>query len=245
MTIEDIKRTDLTANEKEVLLADKERWQRLGSGAHLNEWLSFYDGLSIRRRLAMKMAHTNQPQGRAYNEIFGSLMRTDGLEVSTAFTAVLWLGDDPERMTILREKILNKMDPGQRSRLNSPISARQRVEKILKARVESGAETAEGEAKVKGSSIAELRRENAKLKAPSARDGNINLTGDTIDSLIDTTLRLVREGKLGEGRVRAYLRGVFKGLDEPKNKPAPIVSTARFQRKGKGAPAASGGKPTG
>ena len=46
---------------------------------------------------------------------------------------MLWLGDDPERMKVLRD-LRDAMSPGQRSRLNSPITARQRVEAILKAR---------------------------------------------------------------------------------------------------------------
>ena len=63
-------------------------------------------------------------------------MKADGLldpAVKTSFTAVLWLGDDPERMKVLRE-LREAMPPGQRSRLNSPITARQRVEAILQAR---------------------------------------------------------------------------------------------------------------
>ena len=51
----------------------------------------------------------------------------------TSISAVLWLGDDPERMKVLRE-LREAMTPGQRSRLNSPITARQRVEAILQAR---------------------------------------------------------------------------------------------------------------
>jgi hypothetical protein len=73
MTIEDIKKTDLTQNEREVLAADGERWKRMGAGAHLQDWLSFNNGLAIRRRLAMRLAHTNRPVGRGYNEMFSTL----------------------------------------------------------------------------------------------------------------------------------------------------------------------------
>jgi hypothetical protein len=48
----------------------------------------------------------------------------------TTITALLWLDDDPERMRILRE-IRESMTSGERARLNSPISARQRVEKVV------------------------------------------------------------------------------------------------------------------
>lgn len=74
----------------------------------------------------------------------------------TTLTAIAWLDDDLERMTILRE-ILNAMTPGERSRLNFPISARQRVEHILKA----GAGGTE--AKLRNSPVAILKQKNLEL----------------------------------------------------------------------------------
>jgi hypothetical protein len=109
-------------------------------------------------------------------------MREDGIDtadksVMTAFTAVMWLNEEPERLTILRE-ILDAMSPGMRARLNSPISARQRVEGVLKARAKG--ETAE--AKVKESPVALLRkqvadrdREIAALRAKLAKVDNGSL----------------------------------------------------------------------
>jgi hypothetical protein len=64
MTIEDIKQTDLTQAERDVLKADGVRWKRMGNAGHLYDWLAYHPGLSIRRRLAMKMAHTNRPEGK-------------------------------------------------------------------------------------------------------------------------------------------------------------------------------------
>jgi hypothetical protein len=88
----------------------------------------------IRRRLAMRMAFTNRPEGRGYIQAFAELMQADDLDTmdKTSISAVLWLGDDPERMKVLRD-LRDALSPGQRSRLNSPITARQRVEAILKA----------------------------------------------------------------------------------------------------------------
>jgi hypothetical protein len=176
MTIADIKRTELVQNEREILAADTERWQRMGAGAHLNDWLAYYDGLAIRRRLAMKIAHTNAPIGQRYSEAYSQLMRDDGFDTSdksamSAFTAVLWLGDNPERMTILRE-ILSAMTPGQRARLNSPISARQRVDAVLKARTRGKEETIkESPVAMLKRQIAERDRKIAELEAKFARGG--------------------------------------------------------------------------
>ena len=136
MQVEAIKLSDLTQSEREVLKEDAARWKRMGAGSHLDDWLSYYPGLAIRRRLAMRLAFTNKPEGKGYAQAFAELMKADGLldpAGKTSFTAVLWLGDDPERIQILRE-LPEAMTPGQRSRLNSPITARQRVEAITQAR---------------------------------------------------------------------------------------------------------------
>lgn len=138
MTIENIKRDELVASERQVLEDDKKRWKRMGDGAHLDEWLAFAPGLGIRRRLAMRLAYTNRPEGKGYIKAYNELLRDDGFDTGdkkmmSSLTAVQWLNDESERMTMLRE-IRETMTPGERSRLNSPISAKQRVLAVLKAR---------------------------------------------------------------------------------------------------------------
>src|SRR5256885_13876050 len=138
MDIDPILQTELLPEDREVLAEDRKRWGHLGSGAHLGDWMKFAPGLRIRRKLAMKVNFTNKPEGRGYTDTYGQLLRLAGFDIKdkrlmTTLTAIAWLDDDLERMTILRE-ILDAMTPGERSRLNSPISARQRVEGVLKAR---------------------------------------------------------------------------------------------------------------
>lgn len=157
--IDHILQTELLPEDREVLAEDKRRWTELGSGAHLTQWLQFAAGLRIRRRLAMKVNFTNQPQGRGYTQTYGQLLRFAGFDISDkrlmgTLTAVAWLDDKPERLSLLRD-ITDAMTPGERSRLNSPISARQRVEKILKAR-EGGKE-----AMTKDAPITILKAKNA------------------------------------------------------------------------------------
>jgi hypothetical protein len=129
---------ELTAGERDVLADDIKRWKRMSAGSHLDEWLAFGPGLMIRRRLAMRMAYANRPEGRGYNERFSVIMTRDGFydgdpKTKTAWTAVIWLHDKPEHLELLRE-IRDAMKPAERARLNSPITARQHVEKVLKAR---------------------------------------------------------------------------------------------------------------
>jgi hypothetical protein len=45
ITIDDIKHTDLTQAERDVLKADRERWERMGNSGHLYDWLGYHPGL--------------------------------------------------------------------------------------------------------------------------------------------------------------------------------------------------------
>jgi hypothetical protein len=193
MTIETIKQTELTSSEREVLAEDRKRWKRMGAGAHLDEWLAYYPGCGIRRRLAMRIAFTNRPEGRAYTQAMNQLLEADGINTNdksamAAFTAVLWLGDDSERMTILRE-IREAMTPGQRSRLNSPIAARQRVLAVLKARA-GGTEENMRMSPVSLLKQALVKKEHViadleeRLAAAESRDGSLfDLKRDNADNI--------------------------------------------------------------
>jgi hypothetical protein len=111
------------------------------------------------------------------------------------------LQDRAKLRAILRE-IGEAMTPGERARLNSPITARQRVEKVLKAR-EGGTE----EKKMRASpvtqwkdKVAALERENAllksKLEAAEKRDGSLfDLQQDTVADIASTIVRRVTESK--------------------------------------------------
>jgi hypothetical protein len=205
MGIEDIKRTELTPSEREVLEEDKKRWKRLGTGAHLDEWLAFGPGIAIRRRLAMRLAFTNRPEGKAYIKAYNELLHADGFDIKDAklmssLTAVQWLQDDAERLNILRE-IRETMTPGERSRLNSPISAKQRVLAVLQAR-HGGTEE-----KLKTSPVAILKAKHVELTheiehlkeqlaAVEHRDGSLfDLKHDKPEDIATTIVASVSETK--------------------------------------------------
>src|SRR5262249_16446608 len=88
----------------------------------------------------MRLAFANKPEGKSYSIELNKLYEDDGFDTSDktymkSLTCVLWLGE-PEHMAILRE-IRGAMKPGQRSRLNSPISAQQRVKEVIAGRSRS------------------------------------------------------------------------------------------------------------
>jgi hypothetical protein len=207
LTLDNIEQNELTVSERDVLANDRERWKRMGAGSHLDEWLSFGPGLMIRRHLAMKLAHTNRPEGRAYNEHLSALMVSHGFysdeeaknsSIKLTMTAVLWLHDRPERLAVLRE-IRQTLTPGERARLNSPISARQRVEKVLKAR-ERGTEE-----QMRDSPLTLLKRKNAELERALAEaqtklarkdDGSLfDLRNDTFHDIGETIVANVSENR--------------------------------------------------
>jgi hypothetical protein len=123
---------ELTEAEIKALALDRGRWCRMGRGAQLDEWLRFGSSLIALRRVAMARAGTNRPGGSKYAKAFGKLLQDHGLHTMPKGdrTAVLWLHDGPDRLEAL-SALRAAMTSGQRARLNSPISARQSVQKRL------------------------------------------------------------------------------------------------------------------
>jgi hypothetical protein len=216
-------RTNLTQSEQKVLADDRERWKHMGAGAHLDDWLAYGPGLMLRRRMAMRMAFVNRPEGKGYVQAFAALMEADGLHTmdKTSITAVLWLHDNPEHITILRE-IRDTMTVGERARLNSPITARQRVEKILKvrkaaARAQTEGREGEPEQTLRTSPMARLKDLNAeqareiehlkeRLAAAEQRDGSLfDLRRDKIDDIATVIIKNAAPGRV-QGLVRALQR---------------------------------------
>lgn len=216
--INSIEQERLTASERTVLAEDRKRWQRMGAGAHLDDWLAYGPGLMIRRSLAMHIAFVNRPEGKGYAMAFKRLMEHDGLNTmdKTSISAVLWLNDDPERMTILRE-IRDTMSVGERARLNSPISARQRVEKILRARqggTEATMKTApmsilKRQLEERNRAIADLQE---RLAAAENRDGSLfDLKRDKAEDIISAIV-----GVVTEHRATTIARGILAYYKKPK-----------------------------
>ena len=141
MPIEDII-ASLPAELRQRLERDAERAKRMVGGGHLQDWLDYEVSFWGIRTEAMRIAHVNRPEGRGYSEAHGQLMAHYGLNHLDGGTvsAVLWLTDQREKtksgdLHLTRKEILDgilkSLTPGQRSRLASPITARQRVQKRI------------------------------------------------------------------------------------------------------------------
>ena len=212
MELTEIQQKELTADERTILAEDALRWKPIGDGQHLDDWLAFGPGLMIRRKLAMRLAYVNEPKGRGYNEVFAQLMKQDGLDTmeKTSVSAVLWLHDDPKRLTLLQE-IRAGMTAGERSRLNSPITARQRIEKLLKVHNGTTEEmpTESSVAKYKRR-IEEQDREIAVLRERIARASDeslFDLRRDTVENIAQI---IIKHG--GPGRAENIARAIRVNL---------------------------------
>ena len=220
MTLDNIEQSELTASQREVLAQAAEASKRLGAGAHLDDWLTLTPAVWIIRHLAMKLNHVNRPEGRGYAKSFGQLMQRHGLHIfdKTTITALLWLDDDPERMRILRE-IRDSMKPGERARLNSPISARQRVEKVLKARAK-GTEESQKDSPVTllKRKVAELERDLAETRAKLARkdDGSLfDLKHDSAGNIVAAII-----GNIGPDKAATIGKELIEGAKRKRARPA-------------------------
>jgi hypothetical protein len=223
LTLDNIEQTELTASERDVLARASETGRRLGAGSHLDEWLTLTPAVRIIKHLAMKLNHVNRPEGRGYAESFGQMMQRHNLHIfdKTTITALLWLDDDSQRMAILKE-IRESMTPGERARLNSPISARQRVEKVLKAR-EQGTEEKQKDSPVTllKRKVAELERALAETQAKLARkdDGSLfDLKADSVEDIAAAIAANLHEGKAAA--LAKALPEAIKGRKRQRQRPA-------------------------
>jgi hypothetical protein len=132
MSIETLEQTELTEQDREHLKQSSALWKQMRSGKHLDDWLSLLPDLQNGRRLAMRYAGVNKPEGRGYAEGFsGFLARWFPDLDKTSISCLLWLGEEPRRLEMLAE-LRATMTVSQRVKLGSPITARQKVEARLK-----------------------------------------------------------------------------------------------------------------
>ena len=132
---------ELPHDEREILVSARELGKSIAKGRHLDEWLLLAEAQKIRSRLAMRLAQTNHRTGAAYTKYLHRVLQHAGIDtkdkkIMSSLTALSWLVDDEhsERLEILQKRRAS-MSQGELSRMNSPITARTFVQKVLKPRV--------------------------------------------------------------------------------------------------------------
>jgi hypothetical protein len=208
MPIEDII-ASLPAELRLRLERDAERAKHMVGGGHLQDWLDYEVSFWGIRNEAMRIAHVNRPEGRGYSEAHGQLMAHYGLNHLDGGTvsAVLWLTDPREKTKsgedhLTRKEVLDgilkQLTPGQRSRLASPISARQRVQKRIAEleASESATDNASDDAKIEKplsklkqteQMLAKALQEKHQLEEQLRRkdDGSLfDLKNDTVENIV-------------------------------------------------------------
>jgi hypothetical protein len=129
-------------------------------------------------------------------------------------------------MTILRD-IRSTMTPGERSRLNSPISARQRVDKVLSARASGNEEAARASPlRILKQQLAESQRAQAHLQEQLAAAQTDGSRFDLVRSSVDNIATVIADpGTISHGRAKNIALTVLDklGYEKPalRKKPSP------------------------
>lgn len=211
---------------------DAIRASHMTSGGHLQDWLDYEVSLWGIRNEAMRAAFVNEPKGRGYNEAHGQLMQHYGLDKldGGCVSAVLWLTDpqpkirDGERHLTRKEildAIVKGLTPGQRSRLASPISARQRVQKKIEE-LKAGA----GDESSNEKPLSKLKQAERSLAEALQREHHLQERLKHDGSLFDLKLSSAKEiaqvlvANINESKFRAIVEAAKAEYKRQKSVPA-------------------------
>jgi hypothetical protein len=73
-------RWDRPTDDEALIQRGREAFERLANGRTWDDWIAVGEALLIGRTAAMREAHTNEPKGGRYNEIFGLWLRHYGFD---------------------------------------------------------------------------------------------------------------------------------------------------------------------
>ena len=118
----------LSENDRAIIAAAAAQWQTLGKGAALDSWLSLAPALLVLRRAAIEAKGDG-----AYKKLFRRLLDDHGFVgiKSSVTSAIMFCAEPAEHVEALRE-IRSRMTPAQLARLQSPMTAAQRITVYLR-----------------------------------------------------------------------------------------------------------------
>ena len=132
--VEEPERLDEEAADMALIEKGAALLTKLGSGAHLYHWIDEVGpSAEALRRTAMRRSFSPRPDGRRYNTEMGALLDSHPVyrDLKHEVTKVLWLRDDPERLSLLTY-LLAKMSPRRRVQINLPTSAYALINRHMK-----------------------------------------------------------------------------------------------------------------
>jgi hypothetical protein len=107
-------------NNSETYREGREALERLSTGRDCSDWQKVGAALAAGRTEAMRIANTNKPEGKIYNQAFGDVLKreqlgTDRLDSATRNQLLQIVKNQPAI-----EKWRETLDPAHRLRLNHP-----------------------------------------------------------------------------------------------------------------------------
>jgi len=176
MSIETIEQ-NFTETERAYLGEFEQCFKRVASGKHKDDWLEMIPGLTVLSNAAKAYANADERKGRAYNEMFGTLVLEHARKVSNrvslrdieamkpAFSYLLWLSEKSDRLTILDAE-LEKLPLNRRIRINHPLS----MYKLVKAVEDAAAQPVGEDASAKQEAAAKLLAEHDGEPTPTEEE---------------------------------------------------------------------------
>jgi hypothetical protein len=119
--------TQTSATEERRLQAAADAAERIKRGQHWLDWMYVAEGIGVGRAQAMRLTGTNQPVGRAYNQMFGRWLNEHkwarDLDKPTR-AHLFWCLDHRTDIDSWRETLASN----ERARLNHPTAMKRRYE---------------------------------------------------------------------------------------------------------------------
>jgi hypothetical protein len=172
----------------------QEAWKRLSAGHAWSDWVLVGEALLAGRVEAMRVAHTNRPEGRRYNEEYGDWLKATGFDVieSTARKRLFkCLEHRTEiqtwRTTLTTNKLLE---------LNHPGVVLRRWEKACKKPDKTTPKRVSHVEKLNASLI-QLEEENTRLKR-EVENGSPFTRADTARDIAGVVFRIISPSKARE-----------------------------------------------
>jgi hypothetical protein len=107
-------------NNAETYREGREALERLSTGRDWSDWQKVGAALAAGRTEAMRIANTNRPKGKTYNQAFGDVLKREQLDTDRLDSATRNQLLQIEQNLSAIEEWREKLDAAQRLRLNHP-----------------------------------------------------------------------------------------------------------------------------
>jgi hypothetical protein len=182
---------DLSRHDRATVEAADRVWQLIArEHGHFEDWNAVGEALMVGRRYAMRALHTQQPRGKAYNELFGRWRNRHFPEMTPVTCSNLLFLAEPENRMIVDE-LRGAMSDSERIQVTHPDTMAKRVRRHLKG------QSSPAKTEKKKTQLEQCRTELAELKRRrlgQVSDGPLfDFHNDSVESIAAVLVRANRK----------------------------------------------------